>query len=69
LPRRADAVKAKVDAVAAERLAKIQGVCELLKPPLLDGFSLISSAYTVRDTDDPAPAGGPGDSVGRPAHQ
>jgi hypothetical protein len=62
------AVKEQVDAGAAERPAKIQGVRELLKPLLLDGFPPISSAYTVRDTDGPAPAGGPGGSVGRPAH-
>lgn len=44
------AVQAKVDAVAAERLAKIEGVRNLLEPLLLDELSLMSNAYTGGST-------------------
>jgi dihydroxyacid dehydratase/phosphogluconate dehydratase len=45
-PLSAAAVKAKVDAVAEERLAKIDAVRALLEPMLLDDLTAMSNAYT-----------------------
>ncbi|HEX7926103.1 MAG TPA: dihydroxy-acid dehydratase, partial [bacterium] len=45
-PISAAAIKAKVDAVATERLKQIDGVRSLLEPMLLDDLSAMSNAYT-----------------------